>query len=421
AAVLDRLGPLDTVVHAAGTLDDATVDNTTADALAAARRAKVDAARNLDRLAGDVRAFVLFSSFVGVTGNPGQSAYGSANAALDALARDRRARGLPATAVAWGPWAGAGMASSAAEGFVRRGVRPLVPARALDALWAAVAGTEPVVVLADVDWDRFAATVGAPLLRDLTQTGPAPGSGADPVPVENALDLVLAHTAAALGHGDPGAVPPDRSFRSLGFDSLTSVELRNALAAATGLRLPVGVLYDHPSPQALADHLGRTRDSGPTTAPAAADEPIAIVGMACRYPGGVRTPDDLWELVDDGREALGPLPADRGWDLRALAAAGVVDRGGFLTGADEFDPAFFGISPREALAMDPQQRLLLEASWEALERAGLDAESLRGSATGVFVGASHQEYGPRLDAVGDEVAGNALTGGHLSVASGRLA
>ncbi|WP_253830911.1 SDR family NAD(P)-dependent oxidoreductase [Prauserella aidingensis] len=425
AAVLEGVGPLDTVVHAAGALHDATLANTTAESLSAARRAKLDAARNLDRLAGDVRAFVLFSSFVGVTGNPGQCAYGSANAALDALARDRRSRGLPATAVAWGPWAGRGMATSTMDGFARRGVRALDPDRGVDALWAAVASGRPVTVLADVDWDRFAATVPGPLLTEVgrgeARTRPGTSGRVDaPSTVEDALGLVRAHTAAVLGHGDPEAVPPDGNFKDLGFDSLTSVELRNALAAVTGRRLPVGVLYDHPSPQALADHLGRADDTRPASVAARADEPIAVVGMACRYPGGIRSPEDLWELVRDGGEALGPLPDDRGWDLRALAEAGVPDRGGFLTGVGEFDAAFFGISPREALAMDPQQRVLLETAWEAVERAGLDADALQGSDTGVFVGASHQEYGPRLDAVGDDVAGNALTGGHPSVASGRL-
>ena len=149
-------------------------------------------------------------------------------------------------------------------------------------------------------------------------------------------------------------------------------------------------------------------------------EPIAIVGMQCRYPGGVTSPEELWDLLRDGGDAITGIPAGRGWE-HGESAAGVSYRGGFLDDAADFDPDFFGISPREALAMDPQQRLLLEASWETLERSGIDPSSLHGSRTGVFVGVIASDYLSRLSSIPKDVQGHLLTGSLVSVASGRIA
>ncbi|MFD6347964.1 SDR family NAD(P)-dependent oxidoreductase, partial [Streptomyces roseolus] len=246
-------------------------------------------------------------------------------------------------------------------------------------------------------------------------------------------DLVFAHVAAVLEYASPTAVDARLPFKDLGFDSLMSVELRESLATATGLRLPSGLLFDHPTPAALVDHLlaeltgVRDADDDLFTPAAGDDEPIAIVGMACRYPGGVASPEELWRIVADGVDAIGGFPEDRGWaeDLfdpdPDRSGRSAVDQGGFLHGAGSFDAGFFGISPREALAMDPQQRLLLETAWEAVERAGIDPETLKGSRTGVFVGATTLDYGPRMHEGAEAVEGHLLTGTTPSVMSGRIA
>ncbi|KIF72841.1 hypothetical protein QR77_00075, partial [Streptomyces sp. 150FB] len=254
----------------------------------------------------------------------------------------------------------------------------------------------------------------------------AAGAEAPAMGEQDLRTLIHSQAAAVLGHTDPRTVAADRTFKETGFDSVTAVELSTRLSQATGLRLATTLVYDHPTPAALLRHLteelaGDAPDTpGPAQGPAPDGDLVAIVGMSCRLPGGVSSPEDLWRLVRDGVDAISPFPEDRGWDV-APEATGQVRSGGFLYDAPDFDADFFRISPREARAMDPQQRLLLEASWEALERSGIDPESLRHSRTAVFMGVSDQSYVPPLHEVPDSFGGYALTGGLPSVASGRIA
>ncbi|WP_255955357.1 type I polyketide synthase [Streptomyces odontomachi] len=457
--------PLTAVIHTAGVLDDGVIGSLDADRLAGVLRPKADAAWHLHELtrALDLTDFVLFSSVVGTLGSAGQGNYAAANAFLDALAHYRRALGLPASSLGWGLWEQAsGMTAHMGDGDRARmlggGVLPISSERGLALFDAALgAGRADHAALVPARFDPVAlrgqALAGdlSPLLRGLLRTpvrrvaaGPegaaAAGGGlaerlAGLAPAEQdrmLLELIGTHVAAVLGHAQGGGIEADRAFKQLGFDSLTAVELRNRLSGATGLRLTATLIFDHPTPAALARHLraeltGVREETAVATVTAGADEPIAIVGIGCRYPGGVHSAEDLWRLIADGRDAIGDFPRGRGWDIEELYDADperphkvTTRHGGFLHDAGHFDADFFGMNPREALATDPQQRLLLEVAWETFEHAGFTPDTLRGSRTGVFTGIMYGDYGGRIREVPDELEGYLRNGSHGSVASGRV-
>ncbi|MFE2189149.1 SDR family NAD(P)-dependent oxidoreductase, partial [Streptomyces sp. NPDC059455] len=458
-SVLARLQverPLTAVVHAAGVIDDVTVESLTPERMAPVLAAKADAAWNLHELTerAGLAGFVLYSSAAAIVGNPGQAGYAAANAFLDALAAYRRDRHLAGQSLAWGLWAQTSEMTGHLNGtglsrLRRGGIQPMATGQGLALFEAATALGAPLVVPARLDLAALS-RAGGPvpaLLRGLAVGAPArPSASAAAVvgglaarlaafsPAErehDVVEVVRAAAAVVLGHSRPGDVDPQRAFRDMGIDSLTGLELRNRLAAETGLSLPATLVFDQPTPLEVARFLVAEARGPDGVVDAAAvpvvrvgtDEPVAIVGMGCRFPGGVEDPEGFWQLIAAGTDAMSGFPVNRGWETPDLSESGdegtaFARVGGFLDKAGEFDAEFFGISPREALGMDPQQRLLLETCWEALEDAGITPGSLRGSDTGVYAGviASGYQLGER-----DGAGGFGLTGTTASVASGRVA
>jgi len=458
----DLARPLDGVFHAAGVLDDASLAAQSWPRFVTVLRPKLLGALHLHHLTRDLPLthFVLFSSAAALLGSAGQANYAAANAALDALAVHRRHLGRPALALQWGAWAGDGMAHQLGERLAALGVEPITPAQGAAMLeWALHHGDAPALMLARVDLDRYRRGLGpaaSALLDDLSPRERAvprdlprdlpptdllrqlERAADDPERTRHMAEFVTATVRRVLELPAGAPVDPSTPLHDLGFDSLMAVELRNQLAAALGQPLSATLLFDHPTVSKLAAHLlsrlapapAPTPRPAPTTVTPAPDldEPIAIVGLACRLPGGANDPDAYWRLLADGRDAISPIPPER-WDLAAThdpdpdaPGKSYVREGGFLQGfpVDRFDAAFFGISPREAEAMDPQQRLLLELAWEGLEHAGVAPASLFGGQTGVFVGITTNDYAHLGLADPGKIGMYTGSGNANSVAAGRL-
>ncbi|WP_405773935.1 SDR family NAD(P)-dependent oxidoreductase [Streptomyces sp. NBC_01538] len=462
AAVLAEHPPT-AIVHAAGVLDDGMLANLTPERFATVLAPKADAALHLHELTrdSDLDAFVLFSSSAATLGSPGQGNYAAANAVLDALARHRHAEGLPATSLAWGPWAGAGMAATdgvADQWEQRPGLNLMRPRTALGVLGRAVGSGLPAVTVASMEWERFLPLYTAvrpstyfDLIPRTTAAAPAAPTAAPETLSRLArtvrelpdtdresflLRLVTDQVAAVLGHADGSAVPARRSFTDLGITSMNAVEIRGALCEATGVELPVTVVFDQPTPQALARHLlDELLGTGDESAQApvfvgASDEPVAILGMSCRFPGGSNNPDLFWEHLLSAVDPVAEVPADR-WNaadfydpVPGTPGKAYTQQGAFLDAISGWDAGFFGYTPREALRLDPQHRLLLELVWEAVENAGISPDALRGSRTGVFLGLTDSQYDVRQMAI--EGPGclddpNFGLGTSASAAAGRIA
>ncbi|MEQ9137702.1 MAG: SDR family NAD(P)-dependent oxidoreductase [Thalassobaculum sp.] len=426
-AALD--GPLSGVIHAAGNASDDPVE---------ALAPKLDGARILDGLTrrDGVGLFLLFSSAAGSWGAKGKAAYAAANAAMDTVATARRAAGYPALSVAWGRFTLRGLLDAAEDAaLAATGLRAMDPAAAFDLAWRLAGQDRAHAVVADVDWPRFRAVYElhglSDLLRDLPADAPPAEVAAVPAtPGGPAFDTVHRVVAEALGY-EPDALPADRGFFDLGLDSLMAVRLRARLEEALGRPVPTAALFAHPTVDALAAWLAPdAAGSVPAVAAAAvpsADHAVAVIGIGCRFPGGVVDPEGFARLLFDGVDAVTEVPRER-WDWREWAgdrpdAPGAIAGrwGGFLDGIDRFDAGFFGLPPKDAAFMDPQQRLLLETAWEAVERAGVDPTGLAGSRTGVFVGITGSDYAA-LARRGrpEDLEAQAITGQPANTAAGRI-
>lgn len=442
--------PLAGILHAAGVLDDGTIAEQTMERFAKVMAPKATGAFNLHRAtqSSELDFFVLYSSVAAALGSAGQSNYATANAFLDGLAQHRRAQGQWATSINWGPWAEVGMATSAAvqANLARQGLTPLQPTEAHSAMARLLASGHGHGLVLDADWSRMSRWLGAvrpPLLSNLLLTPVSRGSGALIQQLQAAAGLerqplLVKHLQRELQQILQLAQPPDPEvgFFDLGMDSLMAVELYNRLQQQIGdaYTLPNTLAFDYPTISQMAAHLAeqlgevpKVRSQQAAGGPRSLEtDAVAIVGLACRFPGAPDK-DAYWQLLSDQVDAISEVPAER-WDIDAyydpdpdVPGKMTTRHGGFIDGIDQFDAGFFGISPREAVELDPQQRLLLELSWQALEDANIAPATLVGSRTGVYVGISTSDYSQLFTRAGEHAIGQYMgTGTAHSAAVGRV-
>jgi len=461
--MLERIGealsPLGGVIHSVGVLSDGVIENQNWDRFEQVLWPKVLGAWHLHQAtkAADLDMFVLFSSVTGVLGNSGQANHAAANAFLDQLAAHRRALGLPGQAIAWGAWSGIGEAEEHRERIEKQlaysGAGWITPQQGIGAFDWLVRQDATASCVTTVDWAVVASELEKPppFLEEVLAATSDRGRRRDPsapsagllsrllnAPAADQQGLLAAFVRQELKTVMRLASPPSPtiSFFDLGMDSLMAVELRNRLNRALAGEYTVSntAVFDYPDATSLAGHL--VKEFGGLAAPAPAldlgamparprtrrqDERIAVVGMACRFPGAPDI-DAFWRRLEEGADAVTEGRSDSGAWKGVLGDPEADDptlrRGAFVEGIDLFDSRFFRIAPIEARDMDPQQRMLLETSWHALEDAGIDADQLMGSRTGVYAGVGGGEYRDLIASRGQYYS---YAGTNVAVSVGRVA
>ena len=450
-AMLERMdanyAPLGGVIHSVGVLSDAALTNQSWESFEHVLSPKIVGAWHLHRatIDRDLDMFILFSSRVGVMGNPGQANHAAANAFLDQLAGHRRALGLPGQAIAWGAWSEIGEAAEQRDRIEQRraalGGRWFTPQQGIRALEKLVREDTTASVVMSMDWSVFEEAVEdrpallEDMLSSLDDLAAEESAATEDVltrlrntvtPADEQQELLVSFLQQELQAvlRLSSAPSPTVGFFDLGMDSLMAVEFRNRLNRAFAGEYTASntVVFDYPDIASLAGHLAEelgqlgAAPSAPEQAVPVASPPvssdtdgIAIVGMACRFPQS-KNLSEYWQLLDSGTDAV--------TDGRPGNGIAPDMRGAFIDGIEWFDSRFFRISPVEARLMDPQQRMMLETSWEALEDAGIDPDGLRGSQTGVYAGIGGSEYREVIEGSGK--LGNYL-GTNASVAAGRIA
>ncbi|MGD1702713.1 SDR family NAD(P)-dependent oxidoreductase [Dapis sp. BLCC M229] len=466
--------PLAGVIHLAGVLSDGMIQNQSWSSFEKVMAPKVQGAWHLHELTKNLplEFFVLFSSVTSLFGNPGQINYAAANGFLDGLANYRRTLGLPGLSIHWSAISQVGMA---AEGGIdvrlqQKGMGSISPNQLLESLEVLMSGKVSSETRSDVaavgvvpidwsmwqervakwkflaDWQEKFATVyetsKSEFILKLQATSP-----------KERFSLLVVYlrrqVALVLGINDIESISLETGFFDLGMDSLTSMELRNKLQTSLDFSLPSTLAFEYPNIQALAYYLEEniipSLDStkveseipDATISPPSVElklsessEPIAIIGIGCRFPGGVDSVESYWELLKQGKDVRTEIPQDR-WDIDFyydpnpnVPGKMYVRQGYFLEQPiDQFEPDFFGISGAEAAKMEPSQRLLLEVTWEALENAGISPKSLKNTNTGVYVGQMYNDYGiTAAKSLPENLADFYLTTGTvISISAGRIA
>ncbi|MFI4954709.1 MAG: SDR family NAD(P)-dependent oxidoreductase, partial [Gammaproteobacteria bacterium] len=419
--------PLKGIFHLAGVLDDRLLLDQTKEHIENVWRAKAIGAWNLHECTEglNLELFVLFSSITSILGSPGQANYAMANAFLDGLAYYRYQLGLPAISINWGPWSETGMAVVLQNRMQKLGINSFTNEGGSALLTHMIDHPFIQEMFLDINWTRFSKErLRIPMwLSEIVQSQISPKGELVILLQETSPELRKDRLRDELKHlvkrtlGMPAetSLNEEEGFFNLGMDSLMAMELSNRVQQAVGSDYPIAAaeIFNYPSLDKLSDFIANRIGLEGLVTPKAKEfkveratsqaEPIAVIGMGCRFPGGANSPEEFWTLLRQGYDGISEVPKDR-WDMDAYYdpdphAPGKmrVRKGGFLQWpVDQFDAEFFRVSPGQAQMMDPQQRLILEVTWEALEDAGIPPKTLKDTEIGVYVGVWHSDYADLL-------------------------